>query len=57
VGKKILRPGGKVIVEINERFGMEVSEVFLKEGYDAVSVVKDFAGKERVVIATHPRNR
>ncbi|HMI67455.1 MAG TPA: peptide chain release factor N(5)-glutamine methyltransferase [Cyclobacteriaceae bacterium] len=51
VGKKILRPGGKVIVEINERFGMEVSEVFLKEGFSSVLVMKDFAGKDRVVSA------
>jgi len=52
VGKKILRPGGKVIVEINEKFGKEVSEVFLKAGYDSVLVRKDFAGKDRVVSAT-----
>jgi len=54
VGKKILKPGGRVIVEINERFGKEVSKVFLKEGYDSVSVVKDLAGKDRVVSARRP---
>jgi len=51
-GKKILRPGGKVIVEINERFGKEVWEVFLKDGYHSVLVVKDLAGKDRVLSAT-----
>ena len=51
VGKKILRPGGKVIVEINERFGTGVSEVFLKAGYHSVLVRKDFAGKDRLVSA------
>jgi len=51
VGKEVLRPGGKVIVEINERFGMGVSEVFLKEGYHSVLVRKDLAGKDRVVSA------
>lgn len=55
VGKKILRPEGKVIVEINERFGREVSEVFLKEGYDSVIVTKDLAGKDRVVSAVRPK--
>ena len=52
VGKKILRPGGKVIVEINERFGKDVLELFLKEGYHSVLVTKDLAGKDRVVSAT-----
>ena len=52
VGKRILRPGGRVIVEINERFGKSVSAVFSKEGYHPVLVVKDFAGKDRVVSAT-----
>jgi release factor glutamine methyltransferase len=51
MGTKILRPGGKVIVEINEKFGKEVSEVFLKQGYHSVSVTKDLAGKDRVVTA------
>jgi release factor glutamine methyltransferase len=55
VGKKILRPEGKVIVEINEKFGKGVSEVFLKEGYDSVSVVKDLAGKDRVISAVRPK--
>ena len=55
VGKKILRPGGKVIVEINERFGNEVSNVYLKEGYNSVLVVKDLAGKDRVVSAVRPK--
>jgi len=54
VGKKILRPGGKVIVEINEKFGMEVSEVFLKEGFSLVFVTKDFAGKDRIISACAP---
>jgi release factor glutamine methyltransferase len=51
VGKKILRPGGKVFVEINERFGKEVSDLFSKEGYHSVAVVKDLADKERIVTA------
>jgi release factor glutamine methyltransferase len=53
VAKRILRPNGRVIVEINEQFGKDVSGVFLKEGYSSVSVVKDFAGKDRVVSAFH----
>jgi release factor glutamine methyltransferase len=51
-GKKILGPAGKVIVEINERFGKEVSALFSKEGYHSILVTKDFAGKDRVVMAT-----
>jgi release factor glutamine methyltransferase len=55
VGKKILKPGGKVIVEINERFGKEVSEVFLKAGYHSVLATKDLAGKDRVISAVRPK--
>jgi len=55
VGKKVLKPEGKVIVEINERFGKEVSEVFLKGGYDSVLITKDLAGKDRVVSAGRPK--
>jgi release factor glutamine methyltransferase len=51
-GKKVLKPGGKVIVEINERFGKEVSGLFSSEGYNSVEIVRDFAGKDRVVSAT-----
>jgi len=50
-GKKIVRPGGSIIVEINERFGKAVSDLFSSEGYHDIAVVKDFAGKDRVVSA------
>ena len=51
-GKRILTQGGKVMVEINEQFGSEVSGLFAWEGYDDVLVWKDLAGKDRFVSAT-----
>ena len=52
-GKRILRrPGGRVILEINEKFGNEVKMLFSAEGYSAVVIGKDLAGKDRFVSAT-----
>ena len=51
-GTRLLIPGGKVMVEINEQFGREVSELFASEGYYDVLIRKDFAGKDRFVSAT-----
>ncbi len=47
--KEVLKPKGLLAVEINEKFGKEVSDLFLGEGFSDVRVVKDVAGKERVV--------
>jgi release factor glutamine methyltransferase len=46
---KALRPSGMLCVEINERFGKEVRDLFKKNGFQKVSIVKDLNGKERIV--------
>jgi release factor glutamine methyltransferase len=46
-----LKKGGLLIVEINERFGKEVAEIFLKNGFTSVKVLKDISGKDRIVQA------
>ena len=46
---KALRPSGMLCVEINERFGKEVSALFVEAGFNRVSVVKDLNGKDRIV--------
>lgn len=46
-----LTDNGKVFVEINERFGEEVSQLFLSAGFKKVQVIKDLQGKNRIVTA------
>ncbi len=51
-GYEALTDVGKVFVEINERFGKEVSTVFLDAGFKNVRIVKDLQGKNRIVTAS-----
>jgi len=50
-GYEVLTKNGKVFVEINERFGEEVSELFSDIGFRNVRIVKDLQGKNRIVTA------
>ncbi|MEX1239408.1 MAG: peptide chain release factor N(5)-glutamine methyltransferase [Cyclobacteriaceae bacterium] len=49
--KGALNPNGLLVVEINEKFGKDVSEIFQLNGFRDVEIVKDVAGKERIVKA------
>ncbi|MCX8491660.1 MAG: peptide chain release factor N(5)-glutamine methyltransferase [Cyclobacteriaceae bacterium] len=49
-GKKLLRPKGIVLVEINEKLGKETNHLFQQVGY-TTETVTDINGKERVVRA------
>ena len=51
---EMLKPGGLVAVEINEKFGVEVSRLFIDTGLREASIVRDVAGKDRVVRAVKP---
>lgn len=50
-GRKILNEKGMIIVEINERYGDDVKELFLANGYTDVCIVRDLSGKNRMVKA------
>ena len=50
-GKSLLKPGGKIFVEINERFGKELKQHFRSEGYSNVSIEKDINNKDRILMA------
>ena len=52
-GKRNLKNGGKIFVEINERFGKETLDVFKQFGYRELSILKDINNKDRVVVASH----
>lgn len=55
IGKRkqsLLRSNGKVFVEINERLGKEVKELFETAGFNSVQIIKDLDRKDRIVVAT-----
>lgn len=47
--KAALRSGGLLCVEINERHGEAVGELFTTAGYKDVQIIKDLSGKDRIV--------
>ena len=49
--QKALKPNGQIWFEINEKFGKETSELCREMGFQNVEIIKDFRGKERVIIA------
>jgi release factor glutamine methyltransferase len=49
-GKKMLRPKGIVLVEINEKLGEETSHLFQQVGY-STEIITDINGKDRVLRA------
>jgi len=53
-GKKLLKAGGKIYFEINERLGKEVLNLLLSFGYKNVRVIQDMNGKDRIVFGQNP---
>lgn len=53
-GRDFLRPGGTIALEIGERQGAEVREMLEDLGYLEVAVLRDLAGRERVVRGRRP---
>lgn len=47
--RRLLRPGGTGIVEINEALGPETAALFAAAGYAKTEILKDFFGKDRFV--------
>lgn len=52
--QKTLKTGGLLTVEINEKFGKEVANLFLENGFQQVQIIRDVAGKDRVVKGIQP---
>lgn len=55
-GKKFLKPGGFLMVEIGCDQGKAVSRFFQDEGYCDIKVIKDLAGLDRVVTGKDERH-
>jgi release factor glutamine methyltransferase len=47
--RRALRPGGALVLEAHERGAAGVAALLEREGYDAVRVTADLAGRDRVV--------
>ncbi len=47
----VLKEGGRIYFEVNERFGAEVASMLGRNGFSGCEVVKDMFGKERMVKA------
>lgn len=55
-GKKYLKPGGFLMVEIGCDQGKAVKRLFQEEGYCEIKVIKDLAGLDRVVTGKDERH-
>ena len=51
VALELLKEGGKLYFEINERYGKQVQELLLQVGFSTAAVVQDLFGKDRMVRA------
>lgn len=51
IARQSLRPGGHLLVEINQRYGQEVCNCFLEVGFKAVRLMTDLSGNNRFVHA------
>lgn len=50
-GKKYLKTGGMIFLEIGYNQGQEVSDILAHAGYHDIKVYKDYAGLDRVITA------
>lgn len=50
-GKLILNHGGLLAMEINEKYGDEVKQLLMEESYQVITIIKDLAGKDRIIKA------
>jgi release factor glutamine methyltransferase len=51
LGTQILKTGGKLYVEINEKFGNDTAVLFRNYGFKEVMIIKDIHNKDRIVKA------
>lgn len=51
--KEKLNPGGRLYLEINEKFGKEIIKLLEKEGFSEVELRKDLSKKDRMIRARY----
>ncbi|OKL40706.1 peptide chain release factor N(5)-glutamine methyltransferase [Pontibacter flavimaris] len=52
VAQQLLKEGGKLYFEVNERYGRDVKALLLAAGFAQAQVVQDLFGKDRIVWGT-----
>lgn len=52
---KLLKPGGALYFEINERFGEETKKILQSRGFVDCRILQDLYGKDRMVCGTIPK--
>ena len=52
--QKVLKPNGQVWFEINEKFGDEMKNLCLEQGFKNAEIIKDFRERDRVLRAISP---
>jgi release factor glutamine methyltransferase len=55
-GQAHLNPGGHLLVEMGTGMAAEVRRIFEDGGYREIAIVQDYAGIERILIASAPEN-
>jgi len=45
----VLKNGGMLAFEINEKYGLQVADLFSAAGFKGIQVIKDLSGKNRIV--------
>jgi release factor glutamine methyltransferase len=53
-GLYLLKPGGRMFMEINEALGDETKKILLQYGYSEISVNRDINEKDRMVACLRP---
>jgi len=51
IGRRKLKPGGRVAVETYEDFHVEMAEMFRQKGYDRIESIEDINGRKRMMTA------
>jgi len=49
--KKLVVPGGRILVEIQEKYGLPVKALFEQDGFKEVTIICDLDNKDRIVQA------
>lgn len=52
LGRKLLKKGGRIYLEINQAYGEKTVNLLARSGYDSIALIKDLSGKNRIIKAT-----
>ncbi|WP_192822404.1 peptide chain release factor N(5)-glutamine methyltransferase [Rufibacter sp. LB8] len=55
LAQHLLKPGGRLFFEINERYAQETQDMLQESGYQDVQILQDLRGKERMTLAVWPK--